>query len=207
MKTSLCFVIVVAACGGPSTPAAVSSPASAAGPVRQPVSRSAPTLAPESDVVSPPPPPREPDPAEVSATLLGNELAAFEAAKPVFDKYCGSCHTQRPKAKKKTLGHFDMTTYPFGGHHAMAISREIREVLAIGGGKPTMPRGKPGVVKGQELALIAAWADAFDEAHAGGVHEATPEHGHAHGHGHAPLHSPEAAHPKAVSPEPGAHAH
>ena len=126
----------------------------------------------------------------MKAQLIAAETAAFEKAKPVFDKYCASCHTQGPKAKKKTLDHFDMTTYPFGGHHAMEISKEIREVLAIGGGKPTMPRGKPGAVKGEELASIAAWADAFDAAHAGGAHEGQ---GHDHGHHHAPAQKPKAS--------------
>jgi hypothetical protein len=34
-----------------------------------------------------------------------------------------------------------------------------------------MPRQKPGSVKGDEFALIAAWADAFDVSHAAGAHE------------------------------------
>jgi hypothetical protein len=41
-----------------------------------------------------------------------------------------------------------------------------------------MPADKKGTVKGDELALIAAWADAFDKAHAGGAHEGA---GHKHG--------------------------
>ena len=58
-----------------------------------------------------------------------------------------------------------MTTYPFGGHHAATMATTIRKVLAIGGGKPTMPANKKGAVKGDELALIAPWADAFEAAH------------------------------------------
>ncbi|MBA3540627.1 MAG: c-type cytochrome [Deltaproteobacteria bacterium] len=134
--------------------------------------------------VEPPQPqqPPAPDPAKVKADLLAMEIAAFENAKPVFDKYCASCHSKGQKgAKPKTLEHFDMSTYPFGGHHAMELGKEIREVLAIGGGKPTMPKNKPGAVKGDELAAIAAWADAFDASHAGGAHEG---HGPAHDSGH-----------------------
>lgn len=208
MNESLFIVLAVAACGGSSTPAALPAPPSPVAPARQPGPQSVPSPAPEPDLVSTPLPPRAPDPAEVKATLLATELAAFETAKPVFDRYCGSCHTQRPKAKKTTLGHFDMTTYPFGGHHATEISKEIREVLAVDGGKPTMPRGKPGIVKGRELALIAAWADAFDAAHAGGAHAAMLEHGHAHGHEQAPSLAPEATGPKAARPgHRDAHAH
>jgi hypothetical protein len=44
-----------------------------------------------------------------------------------------------------------------------------------------MPQDNKGAVKGDELALIAAWADAFDKAHAGGAHEGM---GHDHDHGH-----------------------
>lgn len=130
------------------------------------------------------PPP--PDPAQVKAELLAAEKVAFENAKPVFDKFCAKCHSKSGnKWSQKKGDHFDMSTYPFGGHHAMKISSEIRKSLAIGGGKPTMPFDKKGAVKGEELALIAAWADAFDKAHAGGAHEGKGhEHGHDQGHKH-----------------------
>ena len=126
--------------------------------------------------------PAPPDPAKVKAELLAAERAAFENAKPVFDKFCAKCHSKSgSKWSQKKGDHFDMTTYPFGGHHAMEVSGEIRKSLGIGGGKPTMPFDKKGAVKGEELALIAAWADAFDKAHAAGAHEAA---GHPHGHKH-----------------------
>ncbi|MBA3395053.1 MAG: c-type cytochrome [Deltaproteobacteria bacterium] len=120
-----------------------------------------------------------PDP---KAELLAAEMAAFDKAKPVFDKWCAKCHAEGGKAAtKKKRDHFDMTRYPFGGHHAMEISKEIRKSLAIGGGKPTMPFDKKGAVKGDELAAIAAWADAFDASHTGGAHQGTA---HDHGGGH-----------------------
>ncbi len=87
-----------------------------------------------------------PDPAKVKADLLAVELAAFERAKPVFDKYCARCHSKdgaKQSAAKRE--HFDMTTYPFGGHHAMDVHNEIREVLGVTGKKPTMPVDKKGV--------------------------------------------------------------
>jgi mono/diheme cytochrome c family protein len=106
------------------------------------------------------------DPAPVAVDLAAAETAAYQAAQPVFAKYCAACHQQgAKKATAKKLGHFDMTTYPFGGHHAAEIGKVTREVLGIGGGKPTMPMGAPGSVKGDDLALVAAWADAFDAAH------------------------------------------
>lgn len=126
-----------------------------------------------------PPPPAGPDAAQVKADLLAAETAAHEAAKPVLGKYCAGCHQQGgKKASAKKLGHFDMTTYPFAGHHTAEIGKVMREVLGVGGGKPTMPYDKPGAVKGDELALIVAWSEAFDASHAGGAHEGMPGHDH-----------------------------
>jgi hypothetical protein len=125
--------------------------------------------APVAEPVAPEPP--APAPVDPKAELLAAETAAYEKAKPVFAAHCARCHQQGgARAKKKTLAHFDMTSYPFGGDHAAEIGEEIREVLAIGGGKPSMPADKKGAVKGEELALIAAWADAFEAARAGGAH-------------------------------------
>ncbi|MBA3540253.1 MAG: hypothetical protein H0T79_11550 [Deltaproteobacteria bacterium] len=155
----LILVTLLAACGGakpaPTTP--ITDPV--------PMTETPPPVAPSE--------PAQPDPAQVKkADLLAAERTAYEKARPVFEQYCAGCHmTGRRGAGPKSLEHFDMTTYPFGGHHAMELAKEIREVLAIGGGKPTMPKNNPGAVKGAELALIAAWADAFDASHAGGAHE------------------------------------
>lgn len=125
------------------------------------------------------PEPAKPDPAKVKAELLAAETAAFDKAKPVFDKHCARCHSKDGKSTSiKKRGHFDMTTYPFAGHHAMEISKEIRKTLGLTGKKPTMPADKKGAVKDDELALIAAWADAFDAAHAGGAHEGHGGHKH-----------------------------
>lgn len=60
------------------------------------------------------------------------------------------------------------------------MAATMREVLGIDGSKPTMPRNKPEAVKDDELALIAAWADAFEAAHEGGAHESLRGH---EGHG------------------------
>ena len=62
----------------------------------------------------------------------------------------------------------DINEYPFKGKHANEA--DIRKALGIGGGKPTMPKNKPGAVKGDDLALIAAWADAWDAAEGAGAH-------------------------------------
>lgn len=127
---------------------------------------------------SPPPPPL-PDAAQVKADLVAAESAAYLAARPVFTTYCAACHQQGgKKATAKKLGHFDMTGYPFGGHHAAEIASAIREVLGVGGGKPTMPKDKPGAVRGDEFALIVAWAAAWDAAEAASAHPDRPPHGH-----------------------------
>lgn len=137
-----------------------------------------------AQVTDKPADPPPPDPAKIKADLLATETAAYQQAKPVLGKYCAGCHQKGgAKATAKKLDHFDMTGYPFSGHHAMEMSGEMRKVLGIGGGKPTMPKGKPGAVKGDDLALIAAWADAFDASHAGGAHEGAATGGHgAHKH-------------------------
>lgn len=170
--------ISLTACGGGSQPEAT-EPAPAEDP--EAAAPAEPEPAPE------PAPEPEPDPAQVKAELLAQEKSAFELAQPIFKKHCARCHEKgNKKAKPKILKHFDMTSYPFGGEHADEMGKEIREVLAIGGGKATMPMDKPGSVEGDELALIAAWADAYDKAAAGGAHEMaeSAEGGESSGHKH-----------------------
>jgi mono/diheme cytochrome c family protein len=142
----LCLVLLIAACGN------------------------------KSKGVTPP----EPAPPDAGATAveppqdgpLAAELAAYQAAEPVFDAACARCHTKDgEKASAKKLEHFDMTTYPFGGHHTATITTTLRHVLGIDGAKPKMPADKPGSVSGDDLALIAAWADAYDAAEQAGAHE------------------------------------
>ena len=118
--------------------------------------------------------PRAPTPPERDP--LAAESTAYDKAKPVFEKYCASCHTKTgDKATEKKLAHFDMTTYPFGGEHARSIGNEIRVVLAIDGEKkPTMPDDHPGAIQGDELATIKAWTDAWQAAGRAGVHPAEP---------------------------------
>jgi hypothetical protein len=181
MKQTLLLVVLAAACGGGSRPAPATPPPADPVPMNEPVAAD-PAQPAEPATPAEPAAPAAPDPAQIKADLLAVETAAFEKAKPVFDKHCARCHVKGNKlATKKKLAHFDMTTYPFGGEHAMEIGAEIRKTLGIGGGKVTMPFDKKGAVKGDELALIAAWADAFDASHQGGAHEGHAGHG---GHKH-----------------------
>ena len=198
MKTlaTAALVTLLAACGGKSSPKTVTSGddqastgASSGGDGHDHEHHaagsagSAPVTPAEPVKPAEPPPP---DPAQIKAELLAAEKVAFETAKPVFDKHCSKCHSKAgSKWSAKKGEHFNMTTYPFGGHHAMEISGEVRASLGLTGKRPTMPYDKKGAVKGDELALIAAWADAFDKAHAGGAHE-----GAGHPHGHAPASQP-----------------
>lgn len=115
--------------------------------------------------------PAKPDPAKVKAELLASERAAWDTAKPVFDKSCGSCHTKAgKKSAKKKLDHMNLDTYPIGGHHTGTIGLTIREVLGVTGKKATMPFDKPGSVQGDDLAKIKAWTDAWEAADRGGAH-------------------------------------
>jgi plastocyanin len=179
------FLVLAAACGSGSTRSDPTTPIADPIPMAETPAGSTPGVVPvrtpEPEPPAMPEPPAAPDPVRVKAELLAAETTAYQTAKPVFEKYCARCHSKGGKgAKAKTLEHFEMTTYPFAGHHAMELGKEVREVLGIGGGKPTMPKNKPGVVKGDELVLVAAWADAFDAAHAGGAHEGRGTGGHHH---------------------------
>lgn len=170
---------IFAACGGskappptapePAAPAA-EKPAEPAEPAK-PVETTPPTppTAPATPVA--PAKPAGPDKAQLAAA----ETSAYEKAKPVFEKYCASCHTKGgKKANAKKLGHLDMTNYPFGGEHTKSVGNEIRKVLGIDGDKPTMPFDKKGAVQGDDLALIKAWTEAWRASGAAGNHPAEP---------------------------------
>ncbi len=175
MKALSFLVTVVAACGGPSKPLT---------PIANPDPVPMTEHAQKDDGMAKAPIPK-PDPAKIKAELLAAEMAAYENAKPVFEANCSRCHTKGGKmTAEKKRDHFDMTTYPFGGHHAMELGKQIRKSLGIDGSKPTMPFDNKGSVKGEDLALIAKWADAFDAAHAGGAHVGHGDHGHEHGDDH-----------------------
>ena len=117
--------------------------------------------------------------------LLAAEKTAYQAAQPVFQGKCGSCHVEGgASATAKKLDHINMTAYPFTGEHTATITVTIRHVLGIDGSKPIMPKDKPGSVQGADLALIAAWADAYDAADNAGAHGEHDD-GHAdHHHDH-----------------------
>lgn len=115
------------------------------------------------------------DPDKAKNEAMAAETAAYEKAKPVFEKYCANCHTKAgKKATAKKLDHFAMDTYPFGGEHTKSIGNEIRKVLGIDGGKATMPYDKPGSVTGDDLATIKAWTEAWQAAGKAGAHPADP---------------------------------
>ncbi len=130
------------------------------------------------------PPSERPLVVDVVSEAPSNERVAYERARPVFEQYCASCHTTAGRqAKTATLKHFSMDSYPFGGHHADQITVTIRRVLGATGKRPTMPPDRRGAVKGKELDLILAWADAVDHAQAqdpAGKHHDEAPHGHKH---------------------------
>ena len=113
--------------------------------------------------------------ATAIADRQAEENKAFDAAKPVFEKYCASCHQQGGKhAKAKTLAQLDITMYPFTGAHVDEMTKLIRRDLGIDGSKPTMPKSKPGTVRGDELNVISIWADAYDQTHSSAMPVSTP---------------------------------
>jgi hypothetical protein len=174
LALALSTLLLTTACGSKPAPEPTE-------PAAEPIAEPEPAPAAEPAPAPEPAPaaePAAPDPAQVKADLLAAEKAAYEAAKPVFDANCARCHVQgQRKAKKKILGEFEITAYPFTGDHGgHEAAKHVRKVLGIDGSKPSMPADKKGAVKGDELALIAAWADAFDKAHEGGAHEGAPGH-------------------------------
>jgi len=112
-------------------------------------------------------------PAHGKTSPQAAETTAWNAAKPVLEKYCAGCHRQGGKAvTKRKLGYFDMTSYPPSGRHAKTIGVTVANVLGLSGRKPRMPLDKPGAVAGDELALVKAWTDAWAAAEAAGAHGA-----------------------------------
>ena len=110
------------------------------------------------------PPVVEADPAaehDSPTSALSDDKKAYERARPVFQKYCGKCHTEQ-SGKRTALKHFVMDSYPFGGHHTANMPATIRKVLGQDGKRATMPRDKPGIVQGDDLKLILEWADAAE---------------------------------------------
>lgn len=94
------------------------------------------------------------------------ELAAYQAAKPVFVKYCGACHSATGnKTSPSKLEDFDMSSYPFDGKETDDIDDVISVTLGLRGTKATMPKNKPGSLNGEELQLIVDWAEAYDSNH------------------------------------------
>jgi hypothetical protein len=171
MTKLLAIFAVLTACGSKAPPTA--TPAEA--PPSAPAAGSATMAEPATPAAPAPTEPAAPDPAKAKADAVATEDAAYEKAKPVFEKYCANCHTKAgKKATAKKLDHFDMGMYPFGGEHTKSIGNEIRKVLGIDGGKPTMPYDKPGSVTGDDLAAIKAWTEAWQAAGKAGVHPAEP---------------------------------
>jgi mono/diheme cytochrome c family protein len=170
MKTILFSILIgIAACGGGGKkPAQPTEPTPTETPT--PVAKTDATTPPAKEEPAPPPEPPKPDPEAVKKQAMDAELAAFEKAKPVFEKNCAGCHGKGRSADKKKLASLDIKEYPFKGKHANAA--DIRKALGIGGGKATMPKGKPGSVKGEDLDAITAWADAYDAAETAGAHPA-----------------------------------
>lgn len=109
-----------------------------------------------------------------------SETEAHARARPVFERYCGKCHTTRSE-NDSALQHFEMDGYPFGGHHAGDIGQRIRSALGQDGAPATMPKDRPGVVQNEDLEVILDWAAAFDRTH-GQAHDMHDHGEHQHDH-------------------------
>lgn len=130
------------------------------------------------------PAPTTTTPAAAAPVVSEEERAAFERARPVFEAYCMKCHTTAgAKTSGKAVHHISMDAYPFAGHHAAEAGTAVREALT--GAEPTMPKDNPGTLKPDELALVLAWADAFDRSHPKAPHGDHDDDEHDEHEGHA----------------------
>src|SRR5262245_46076406 len=70
--------------------------------------------------------------APTADSIAAQEKAAYEKAKPVFERNCARCHSKTgAKATEKKLDHFSIDSYPFGGHHAATAGKSVREALGV----------------------------------------------------------------------------
>jgi len=108
--------------------------------------------------------------AAARGAVSAEERAAYDAAKPAFERHCVRCHSRTSKRPKpKAIKHIDMSSYPFRGHHPHDAGVVIRRSLLgdkAKGKEPTMPSDDPGSVGGDDLKKMLAWAGAFEKAHA-----------------------------------------
>jgi hypothetical protein len=105
-----------------------------------------------------------------AAGLDPAERTSFEAARPVFARYCWRCHAGgSKKVKASTLAQLDMTSYPFASDHGAAVVPLIRTVVGLDGAPATMPMAGRGCVPAADLDRIAAWTAAYARAREGGA--------------------------------------
>lgn len=166
----LSLTLTTAACGNSAAPLIAPGPPqgrdAAPPPTLTPIDAAPREIAPELPPDAAPPPP---DPAAIKAALLADETAAYEAAKPVLVAACARCHQQGgKKASRGKLKHFDMTSYPFTGHHTHEMGPKLREVLGAAGKPATMP--PDGDLTPEQLAPMLRLAEAWDASEAGGAH-------------------------------------
>ena len=119
-----------------------------------------------------------------SADVAEAERVAYTRARPVFAQYCDSCHSRESlHVDREATRNLTTDSYPFGGRRG-AARRDTRFVCrsakAIGA---TMPDDHPGSVRGNDLAAVLTWADAFDRAHPPSHRRATAARASAAAHG------------------------
>jgi hypothetical protein len=109
--------------------------------------------------------------APSKADLLTAEKAAWDTAQPVMQRYCAKCHILGGSAATaKKLKRFNITSYPVSGNRAATAGFSVREALGLTGKSPRMPSDQPGAVKGDDLAKVKAWTDAWVAADQAGAH-------------------------------------
>ena len=131
-----------------------------------------------------------PKPARpVDRDPLAVERAAYDAARPVFERWCVRCHVPTNGSMSViTSDTFDISTYPFTGQSGALAGYHVADVLGTMFGDldapdgadefrrpwaqhaPRMPKTEPGAVQGDDLALVRTWTVAWRAAHRAGLH-------------------------------------
>ena len=154
---TLLFTAALAACGSTS-PAAKTLPSEAAASgspvVASSTPPSEPAVPPEpaKPAESPRPEPEKLAPAAIDpkAELLAAETSAWEAAKPVFTKYCATCHTKDgKKAAKKKLASFEEPSAVSSSRRAAALERRTPMSPGASPRSKCRPRGRDGAIPGR----------------------------------------------------------
>ncbi len=177
VRPALLLPAFLVACSAAPTAPASPSPRGAA-PTREVVFAPASSGSARAPVAATPSPHEDPrpassdppdaEPAHVASSSTGaprveGELAAYERARPVFERECKRCHASGTRlTSTAAMGGVDMSRYPFGGGTPTEVARRIGVSIGLFGRGATMPPTRLPGLRGEDAALVAAWIAAVE---------------------------------------------